>query len=130
MAGFRHERVAEQIHREVSARLLREIKDPRYTPISVTRVDVTKDLRRAVIQYLPLGGNEPSDELVEGLNDIAKHLRGPVARALRLQFAPELVFQVDHTTDQAIRVMSIIEKLAYERRTSETPPEPDDEETP
>jgi ribosome-binding factor A len=76
-----------------------------------------------VIQYLPLGGNEPSDELVEGLNEIAKHLRGPVARALRLQFAPELVFQVDHNTDQAIRVMSIIEKLAYERKLAEAPAE-------
>lgn len=121
MASYRHERVAEQVHREVSMRLLSEVKDPRVTPISVTRVDVTKDLRRAVINYLPLGGNEPSDELVEALNDVAKHLRGPIGRALRLSFAPELVFKVDHHLDAAVRVTSIIEKLVHERKVAEAP---------
>ena len=67
MPGYRHARVSEMIHRELSQRLRLEIKDPRITPISITEVDVTRDLSRAHISYMPLGGGAVSDELREGL---------------------------------------------------------------
>ena len=54
MRGYRPERVAELIHRELGQRLLTEIKDPRVTPISITKVDVNRDLSRAIIHFLPL----------------------------------------------------------------------------
>lgn len=115
MPSYRPERIAEMVHRELAQRLRLEVKDPRVTPVSITGVHVTRDLRRAEISYMPLGGGEVSEELQEGLDDAAKRLRGPIGRALRLRHAPELVFLVDTTTEDAIRVTRLLDQLAQER---------------
>ena len=119
MPGFRPERVAELVHRELGQRLLTEVKDPRVTPISITSVDVTRDLSRAVVRFLPLGGGEVSPELAEGLEQAARQLRGPIGRALRLRHAPELVFRADEHIEKAIRVTRMIDDLTREREARE-----------
>ncbi len=119
MRGYRPERVAELIHRELGERLRLQVKDPRVTPISITSVEVTRDLGRAVVRYLPLGGGLPSADLIEGLEHAAKQLRGPIGRALRLRHAPELVFEVDEHMEDAFRVTQIIDELARERAERE-----------
>ena len=111
MAGFRPARMAGIIHQEVASLLAREAKDPRLEPISITRVVVTPDLRRATIEYLPLGGGSASNDLRDGLVATARHLRGPVGRALGIRHAPELVFEEDRHTESAIRVTHLIEEI-------------------
>ncbi len=119
MPGYRPERVAEMILRELGQRLLTDVKDPRVTPISITHVNVNRDLSRAVVSYLPLGGGEVSPELVEGLDHTARQLRGPIGRALRLRHAPELVFEVDGQLEQAIRVTHLLDQLSEARTEGE-----------
>lgn len=119
MAGYRPERVAELIHRELGQRLLTEVKDPRVTPISITAIEVTRDLSRAVVTYLPLGGGVPSPDLIDGLNEAARKLRGPIGRALRLRHAPELVFEIDQHTEKAIEVTQLISELTRAREARE-----------
>ncbi len=119
MAGFRAERVAEMIHRELSQRLRLEIKDPRITEVSITKVDVTRDLSRATVSYMPLGGGAVPDEMRAGLGDAAKRLRGPIGRALRLRHAPEIVFEYDKFTEEAVRMTQLLDKLSAEREESE-----------
>ncbi len=116
MGGYRHERVAELIHRELSQRLRGEIKDAHLEPVSITHVSVSRDLRRAWVQYCPLGGGSPSAELISAVESAAKNLRGPIGRALRLRHSPELIFQVDTHTDQAMHVNRLIEEAARERQ--------------
>ncbi|MEZ4239276.1 MAG: 30S ribosome-binding factor RbfA [Myxococcota bacterium] len=115
MPGYRPARVAEMIHRELAERLRSDVKDPRVEPISITSVDVTRDLSRATIAFMPLGGGQPSDDLREGLAAAARQLRGPIGRALRLRHAPELVFDYDDRTDAAFRVTKLLDRLAAER---------------
>jgi ribosome-binding factor A len=118
MGGFRAERIAELILREVAQRVP-TLKDPRLVPISITKVEVTRDLRRATIEYLPLGGGDVSDEVKEALVDAAKHLRGPVGRALGIRHAPELFFTPDTHTEAAIRVTSLLDRIGRELRDGE-----------
>jgi ribosome-binding factor A len=115
MPGFRAERVAEMIHRELAQRLRLEIKDPRVSAVSITKVDVTRDLSRAKVSYMPLGGGEVSDDMRDGLLDAAKRLRGPIGRALRLRHAPEIVFEYDQFTEDAVRMTQLLDKLSAER---------------
>lgn len=103
------------IHQELGQRLRLQVKDPRVTPISITSVEVSRDLKRAVVQFLPLGGGPVGPELLEGLVSAARQLRGPIGRALRLRHAPELVFEVDTHTEDAIRITSLLDRLAAER---------------
>lgn len=121
MAGYRAQRIAELVHRELAERLRLEVKDPRVEPISLTHVEVTRDLSRATAHYMPLGGGEPSKELRDGLAEAAKQLRGPIGRALRLRHAPEIVFVVDAHTDRAFRVSALIEQVARELPADDPP---------
>ncbi len=122
MATHRAERLAEMIHREVAVRLRTEMKDPRIGEISITRVEVARDLEHAKIVFLRLGGGAPSREQKAALADAAKALRGPVGRALRLRRAPELVFTPDVHFEDAVRVASLISRLERERAMAEAPP--------
>ena len=119
MPGHRPARIAEMIHRELATRLRLEVKDPRVTAVSITHVHVTGDLRRAHVQYLPLGGGEASEELHEGLLAAAKQLRGPIGRALRLRHAPELLFELDTHTASAVEMTSLLDRLSAERAERE-----------
>ena len=111
MGGFRAERLAEQIHRELAQRLRLEIKDPRMEPISITHVKVSGDLSRAVVEYLPLGGGNVSGDLADALEEAAQRLRGPIGRALRLRHAPQLLFKIDTHTDEAVRLTSLLRDM-------------------
>lgn len=115
MPGYRAERIAEMVHRELDERLRLQVKDPRVTPISITDVTVSGDLRRAEVRYMPLGGGDVSDELKDGLAEAARKLRGAIGRALRLRNAPEIVFLVDTNTEDAIRITHLLDSLARKR---------------
>lgn len=119
MPGWRPERVAEMVHQEVARRLLTEVKDPELSPISITRVEVTRDLARAVVWFLPLGGGEVSKSLKEALGRAGRTMRGPIGRALRLRIAPEIAFQVDVRHEEAVRVSTLLHKIGRELRASD-----------
>ncbi len=114
MAGYRAQRVAEMIHKELAQRLRLEIKDPELTPISITHVEVSRDLGRAKVHFMSLGGGEVTDSLRGALDRAGKRLRGPIGRALRLRTAPELVFVEDKHTHEAVRLTSLLSQLEQE----------------
>lgn len=119
MGGYRAERIAEMIHKELAQRLRLEVKDPRLEPISITHVHVSKDLAKATAEYLPLGGGEPSDDLQEALAEAGRRLRGPIGRVLRLRHAPQIYFKVDTHTATAFRVNALLAKIAADRDDTE-----------
>lgn len=122
MAGYRPERIAELIHREV-ALLLQLNKDPRVGSISITKVEITRDLRKATVLYLPLGSDAAPAETQEGLNHSARQWRGPVGRALGIRHAPELHFQLDRHTVDAVRVGSLLDRIGRELRLKDEVPD-------
>lgn len=115
MPSHRTQRVAEMIHRELAQRLRTEVKDPELTPISITRVEVSGDLSRAMVYWLPLGGGTPAPSLVDAVGRAARTLRGRIGRALRLRHAPELRCEVDQQHDAAVDVLMTLRKLEQER---------------
>lgn len=122
MPSWRPARVGAMIHREVAERLRTSVKDPLLPMVSVTRVEVSKDLGKAVVWYLPLGGGEVAPEGVDALGRAARALRGPIGRALALRTAPELEFRVDVQHEEAMRVAGLLARLEAERQTREEEP--------
>jgi ribosome-binding factor A len=119
MPSYRPERVAEMVHRELSTRLRRDIKDPQMGDVSITRVDMTRDLGRATVYFLPLGGGDVSKELRQALARASKQLRGPVGRALRLRTAPEIVFREDVHHEEAVRLTRLLDQIGADLRKDE-----------
>ncbi|HSC33045.1 MAG TPA: 30S ribosome-binding factor RbfA [Casimicrobiaceae bacterium] len=123
----RADRVAEGI-REVVARFLTEgVKDPRVVGlVTVTGVDVTRDLRHARVYVTVLGDEAVHRSTLEGLASLAAHLRPLVARALRLRLAPEIEFRRDETAEHATRIESLLARLRDDTPTGDAPPRDED----
>lgn len=107
----RADRVGDLIRAELSDLLLREVKDPRVKLASITEVDVTSDLRRALIKVSVLGEEEQRMETVEALRHARGFLRTELAHRLRLRVTPELVFELDRGAEHSQRISEILESL-------------------
>jgi ribosome-binding factor A len=107
----RSDRVSDLIRAELSDLLLREVKDPRVKLASITAVDVTSDLRRAVVKVSVLGEEEQRLETVEALRHARGFLRTELAHRLRLRVTPELQFELDRGAEHSQRISDILESL-------------------
>jgi ribosome-binding factor A len=107
----RSDRVSDLIRAELSDLLLREVKDPRVKLASITAVDVTSDLRRAVVKVSVLGEEEQRLETVEALRHARGFLRTELAHRLRLRVTPELTFELDRGAEHSQRISDILESL-------------------
>ena len=123
----RPDRVAAAIREEVATFLHEGVKDPRVTGIvTVTGVDVTRDLRHARVFVSILGDDATRATTLEGLASVAGKLRGSIGRALRLRVAPEIAFKLDESVAHAARIETLLSQL----RAGELPPAPDDDDLP
>jgi ribosome-binding factor A len=99
-------RVAEEI-RHVLAGLFerRDFRDPELAdaPLTVTEVRISPDLKHATVFISRLGRSDV-DTLLPALHRASAYLRGQVAHALRLKFAPDLTFQPDHALEYATKI--------------------------
>jgi ribosome-binding factor A len=75
--------------------------------VTVSEVRMTPDLRLANIYVMPLGGKDLAPVL-EALERNRKYIRGEVAHAVNLKFAPEIRFLPDETFDEARRIDEIL----------------------
>jgi ribosome-binding factor A len=118
----RSERVAEGIREEVATFLAEDAKDPRIIGlVTITGVDVTRDLRHAKVFVSILGSDEEREATLEGLDSAASHLRSRIGRALRLRVAPEITFRYDETIARAAKIEALLAELR------EPPPESGDD---
>jgi ribosome-binding factor A len=107
--GRRPERVGALIHQAVAALLLRGIKDPRVTGVTLTGVEVSPDLRHALVHYRVLGGPADRERAQAGLDRAAGFIKSAVGRELGLRHTPELRFAFDPTPEHAARLAELLE---------------------
>lgn len=111
----RPDRVAEGIREEVATFLAEGVKDPRIVAfVTVTGVDVTRDLRHAKVFVSVMGTEEEKAATFEGLASVASHLRPRVGRALRLRLAPEISFHADESLARASRIETLLAQIKDE----------------
>lgn len=116
--------MAEAIREQVARFLAEGVKDPRITGIiTVTAVEVTRDLRHAKVYVSIMGDDAQRASTFEGLASLAPHLRSKMGRALRIHSAPEIEFRIDTSVANAARIESL---LAQIRDGSVNPGDADD----
>jgi ribosome-binding factor A len=108
-ATARTSRIAAQLQRSLSELLRRGVKDPRVGNVTVTAVDVARDLSYARIYVLPFAGEQPPAQVLTGLRSAAGFLRGEIARELKLRHAPRLEFRLDTAIEGAQHLTQLIE---------------------
>ncbi len=105
-------RVAEEIRHVLAGVFGRhEFRDPDLAAaeITVTEVRVTPDLKHAHV-YVSRLGRSDVDTLLPALKRASAYLRGQVAHAMRLRYAPDLVFQPDHALDYAMKIDTLMHR--------------------
>lgn len=108
MAGYKIDRITEDIKRELIA-ILREVKDPRVSGmLTVVKVEVSNDLSYAKIYISALEGIEKAKESVKGLKAAQGFIRGRLGHALKLRKVPELKFVADDSIEKG---MELFDKL-------------------
>jgi ribosome-binding factor A len=107
----RTDRVEDLLRAELSDLLLREVQDPRVSLTSVVAVNVSPDLRRALVRVSVLGEEEHRLESLKGLQHAKGFLRSQLAHRLRLRVVPELVFELDRGAEHSQRITDLLESL-------------------
>lgn len=108
MASNRAQRVGEAIHKEISALLVKGLKDPRIGFVTITAVQVNSDLSLAKIYFTVMGEEKARIDTAAGLKSAVPFLRREVGKLLRLRHAPELVFHYDDSIEYAHRMEALI----------------------
>ncbi|NMP21832.1 30S ribosome-binding factor RbfA [Sulfobacillus harzensis] len=111
MNQSRAERIAQLMQRELGEMLFTEVKDPRIGFVSITRVDLTRDLSQARAYVSVMGDLQQKEASLTGLRSAAPFLRGEVARRLKLRQAPELVFREDTGIEDSMHIQDLIRSL-------------------
>ena len=113
--GVRPERVAKEMKRFVSEVIQRELKDPRIGFVTITDVEITRDLKLARIYFTILGNRTQKNNTINALKSATGYIRKLVGDHLELRYVPEIVFMEDLTEEQARNVHRILEEIKKER---------------
>ncbi len=119
MTGYRPIRVAELIQAEIADLLLRQLKDPRLTMATISRVVVSPDLRHARVYVSRVGSEAEQQAAMAGFHQATGFIRSHLGKRLKLRYVPQLDFQLDTAIAYGVRVS----RLLHELLPRETPDE-------
>ena len=106
-------KVAEELRHIISSALLRESFYDEYIKnnnITITEVNVSPDLKNAIVYMMPLGGINKIDVL-NSLNKITGRLKKIISNNINLRQTPKLTFKIDETFEYAKNIHDILDKI-------------------
>ncbi|MDN3517615.1 30S ribosome-binding factor RbfA [Aquisalimonas lutea] len=111
----RTRRVAEQVQRELATIIRDEIRDPRIGSVTVSGVELARDLGHARVFMTVLGAEAAASEEAAGiLNRASGFLRRELGRRVRLRTVPALRFVHDPSFDRGAHLTSLIDRVVEE----------------
>jgi ribosome-binding factor A len=120
MQSGRMARVSELMISEISAILLRRVKDPRVKHVTISGVKVAKDLRQATVYFTILIDEVDRKDVLTGLNRAAGFIRRELFDRLSLKTIPHLTFKFDPSIEYSAHIDEILHSLKEETPEDET----------
>jgi ribosome-binding factor A len=116
MSANRKQRLAEALRAELYEVIRRELRDPRLNEglLSITAVDVSPDLKYAVVYVSVLGDDHAKTDILKALKGAAGVLRAELGRRKAFKSVPELQFRYDESIERGAKVFSLIEQANRE----------------
>ncbi|MBF8643290.1 MULTISPECIES: 30S ribosome-binding factor RbfA [Pseudomonas] len=117
----RTQRIGDQMQRELALLIQREIKDPRLGLVTITGVNVARDLSHAKVFITVLGKDSSKDiaQNLEILNEASGFLRQQLGRAMKLRTIPQMRFHYDESIRRGAELSALIERAVSEDRRHE-----------
>ena len=106
----RHQRLGNQVLRTLNELLRAEVKDPRVEGVSLTSVDLSRDLSVARVYFGLLDPAADPAPALEGLQSAGGFLRGRLGHAIKVRHVPELRFLYDDSAAEGVRLSELIDR--------------------
>jgi len=119
-SNIRLQRIADRIKQELSEMLILEIADPRLHGVTITEVQVDRELAFANIYVSSLEGEDSSEEILNTFNHAKGYIRSALADRIELRSFPSLRFFWDPTPERADKIDRIIHTLHKEEDENES----------
>ncbi|XKM14221.1 30S ribosome-binding factor RbfA [Orbaceae bacterium ac157xtp] len=115
-AFSRTQRVSHELQKEIAIILQREIKDPRLGMVTVSSVDLSRDLSYAkvYVTFLNDEDNEVVEQGLKALHDATGYIRSLIGKAMRLRIIPELKFVYDESLVEGMRMSTIVSEVVQQ----------------
>jgi ribosome-binding factor A len=125
MSSRRQQQVADLLRDEVSEIIQRQMRDPRLSFVSVTRVEMSPDMRYAKLFVSVYAPEAEQRDALQALNRASGFIRHELAPRLKMRQLPELTFRLDHSMEHAETVARLLKQIEQEPK-----PEPDNDGPP
>lgn len=110
----RIDRVNELMRREISIMIQKDLHDPRLEFVTITHVDVSKDLRHAKVSFSVLGPTDRVKKAEEALGNACGFIRKLVGERVRMRYTPEIQFVYDRSIEYSAQIDAALENLKKE----------------
>lgn len=104
----RSDRVSGELVKELSQIIQQEMKDPRLGFVSVTRVEVAKDLRHANAFVSVMGSKEEKESTLKALSSGAGFIRTLISKRMKMRIIPDFVFKLDDSIEYGARIQELL----------------------
>lgn len=118
---LRQKRVADRLQQELSS-LLQTMNDPRLELVTVTVVNIDRELEYANVFVSTVGDEARKRTVMQALNNAKGFIRREVARRVQLRRAPEIIFHWDPSPEKAEHIAGLLDQLRAEATTGSPPP--------
>jgi ribosome-binding factor A len=103
-------RIDSEIQRALAKIISEDLKDPRLGFITVTRCEITTDLKQCKVYVSIIGDRHTARQSMDALKSASRFIRGELGNAVDLRHTPELVFVEDRSTEKAIALHKTLER--------------------
>jgi len=107
----RADRLSSQISRELAALLIGFPSAPASLIISITDVELSRDLRQAKVFYSVYGNDDAIQKAERFFKDFNKQIRLELASKIRVKFMPELYFEYDNSIERGQRINELLNRI-------------------
>ena len=116
----RSRRVGEQIQRELAELIQRELKDPRLGMVTISAVELSRDLTVAKVYFTVLNSSQDVTKTAQGLASASGFLRRELGRRMQLRVVPELRFHYDSSIEHGAKLSALIDQaVSSDKQDSE-----------
>jgi ribosome-binding factor A len=118
MVKQRIDRLNSLLKEVISEVIKRDVRNPHVTElVTVTRVQITKDLHYAKVFISVIGTEEQKVETVDALQSAAGFIAINASRKVVMRYFPELTFKLDDSVDRHMRIEELLGKISEERES-------------
>jgi len=105
-------RIDHEIQRILGTLITQELRDPRLAFVTVTRAEVSDDLRTCKVFVGIIGDRHQARQSIDALKNASRYLRGELGHKIDLRHTPELVFIEDRSSERAIALAKTLREDA------------------